>query len=47
MAKGLLIYLTVIAVFYKILNCFNFDFITCLLKNFKQSVNEWVAKIMV
>jgi hypothetical protein len=39
-AKGLLVYLAVIAVFYKIFNCFNFNFITCLLKNFKQLVNR-------
>ena len=31
--KGLLVYLIVIAVLYKMLNCFNLDFITCLLKN--------------
>ena len=31
--KGLLIYLVVMAVLYKILNCLNFDFIACLLKN--------------
>ena len=35
LAKGLLVYLIVIAVFYKILNCLNFNFITCLLENFK------------
>jgi hypothetical protein len=34
-AKGLLVYLVVIAVLYKILNCLNFDLITYLLKNFK------------
>ena len=33
LAKRLLVYLVVIAVLYKILNCFNFNFITCLLKN--------------
>ena len=38
-AKGLLVYLTVIIVLYKILNCLNFNFITCLLKNFKQLIN--------
>ena len=40
LAKGLLVYLTVMAVLYKILNCLNFNFITCLLKNFKQLVNR-------
>ena len=39
LAKGLLVYLAVIAVFYKILNCLNFNFMTCLLKNPKQLVN--------
>ena len=33
LAKGLLVYLIVIVVFYKILNCLNFNFIACLLKN--------------
>jgi hypothetical protein len=33
LTKGLLVYLVVIAVLYKILNYFNFNFITCLLKN--------------
>ena len=33
LAKGLLVYLAVIIVLYKILNCLNFNFITCLLKN--------------
>ena len=32
-AKGLLVYLTVIAVLYKVLNCLNFNFMACLLKN--------------
>jgi hypothetical protein len=32
-AKGLLVYLIVIAVLYKILNRLNFNFITYLLKN--------------
>ena len=32
-AKGLLIYLAVIAVLYKIFNYLNFNFITYLLKN--------------
>jgi hypothetical protein len=39
-AKGLLVYLAVIVVFYKILNRFNFNFMTCLLKNSKQLVNK-------
>ena len=38
-AKGLLVYLAVIAVLYKILNRLNFNFITYLLKNSKQLVN--------
>ena len=33
LAKGLLIYLAVIAVLYKVLNCLNLDFMTYLLKN--------------
>ena len=33
LARGLLIYLAVIVVLYKILNCLNFDFMTYLLKN--------------
>ena len=32
-AKGLLVYLIVIAVLYKMLNYLNFNFITCSLKN--------------
>ena len=32
-AKGLLIYLIIIAVFYKVLNRLNFNFIICSLKN--------------
>ena len=40
LAKGLLVYLTVIAVLYKILNRFNPNFITYLLKNFKQLINR-------
>ena len=47
LAKGLLVYLVVIIVFYKIFNCFNLNFITCLLKNSKQLVNRQVAKIIV
>ena len=39
-AKGLLVYLAVIAVLYKILNYLNFNFITCLLKDPKQLVNR-------
>ena len=39
LAKGLLVYLTVIIVLYKILNCLNLNFIICLLKNSKQLVN--------
>ena len=37
--KELLVYLAVIAVLYKMLNCLNFNFITCLLKNPKQLIN--------
>ena len=33
--KGLLVYLAVIAIFYKILNRLNLNFITYLLKNSK------------
>ena len=40
LAKGLLVYLVVIVVLYKILNCLNLNFITYLLKNFKQLVNR-------
>jgi len=47
LTKGFLVYLAVIAVLYKIFNCLNFDIIACLLKNPKQLVNGWVAKIMV
>ena len=32
-ARGLLVYLVVIVVLYKILNCLNFDFMACSLKN--------------
>ena len=39
-ARGLLVYLVVIAVLYKILNCLNLNFITCLLKDPKQLVNR-------
>ena len=38
--KGLLVYLIVIIVLYKILNRLNFNFITYLLKNPKQLVNR-------
>jgi hypothetical protein len=40
LARGLLVYLAVIVVLYKMLNCLNFNFIICLLKNSKQSVNK-------
>ena len=40
LVKGLLVHLIVIVVLYKILNCLNFNFITCLLKNPKQLVNK-------
>ena len=40
LAKGLLVYLVVIAVLYKMLNCLNLNFITCLLKNSKQLINK-------
>ena len=33
LARGLLVYLVVITVFYKIFNCLNLNFITYLLKN--------------
>jgi len=46
-ARGLLVYLAVIAVLYKILNCLNLDFMAYSLKNPKQLINGWVAKIMV
>ena len=32
-ARGLLVYLALIAVLYKMLNYLNLDFIACLLKN--------------
>jgi hypothetical protein len=38
-ARGLLVHLVVIAVLYKMLNCLSLDFMTCLLKNPKQSIN--------
>ena len=40
LAKGLLVYLTVIAVLYKVLNCLSLNLITCLLKNPKQLINR-------
>ena len=40
LTRGLLVYLVVIIVLYKILNCLNFNFITGLLKNPKQLVNR-------
>ena len=39
LAKRLLVYLAVIVVLYKMLNCLNLNFIICLLKNSKQLVN--------
>ena len=39
-AKGLLVHLIVIVVLYKMLNYLNLNFITCLLKNFKQLINR-------
>jgi hypothetical protein len=33
LARGLLVYLVVIVVLYKVLNCLNLNFIACLLKN--------------
>ena len=47
LAKGLLVYLAVMAVLYKMFNRLNFNFITCSLKNPKQLVNKWVAKTTV
>ena len=40
LAKGLLVYLAVIAVLYKILNRLNLNFMACLLKNPKQLINR-------
>ena len=40
LAKGLLVYLVVIAVFYKVFNRLSFDLMTYLLKNPKQLVNR-------
>ena len=39
-ARGLLVYLIVIIVLYKILNRLNLNFIACLWKNLKQLVNR-------
>ena len=46
-AKRLLVYLVVIIVLYKMFNRLNLNFIAYLLKNFKQLINKWVAKITV
>ena len=40
LAKGLLVYLAVIIVLYKIFNHLNLNFIICSLKNSKQLVNK-------
>ena len=40
LAKGLLVYLAVIAVLYKVLNCLSLNLMTYLLKNPKQLVNR-------
>ena len=40
LTKGLLVYLAVIIVLYKMLNCLNLNFIIYLLKNSKQLVNR-------
>ena len=45
--KRLLVYLVVIVVFYKVLNCLNLNFIIYLLKNSKQLINRQVVKIIV
>ena len=47
LAKGLLVYLIVIIVLYKVFNCLSLNFIIYLLKNPKQLMNRWVAKITV
>ena len=39
LARGLLVYLVVMAVLYKMLNYLNLNFITYLLKNPKQFIN--------
>ena len=38
-ARGLLVYLVLVVVLYKMLNCLNLNFIAYLLKNPKQLVN--------
>jgi len=40
LARGLLVYLAVMVVLYKMLNCLNLDFMACLLKNPKQLMNR-------
>ena len=40
LARGVLVHLAVIVVFYKILNHLNLNFITYLLKNPKQLINR-------
>ena len=40
LVKGLLVHLVVIIVLYKMLNHLNLNFMTYLLKNFKQLVNR-------
>jgi len=47
LSRGLLVYLAVMAVLYKMFNRLNLNFMTCLLKNPKQLVNGWVAKTTV
>ena len=47
LTKGLLVYLVIIVVFYKVLNYFNFNFITYLLKDPKQLINRQVTKMIV
>ena len=39
LARGLLVYLAVIAVFCEMLNCLNLNFMACSLKNPKQLIN--------
>ena len=46
-AGGLLVHLAVMAVLCKMLNRLDLNFMTCSLKNSKQSVNGWVAKTTV
>ena len=40
LARGPLVHLAVVVVFYKILNCLDFNFIAYLLKNPKQLINR-------